>query len=122
LALKLLTSQLRIHPLAVVLNDLMGARSRSVEALYTYIYQQAWALLDASAQDLLLAMPLVSEQGGKLALLETITELSTAELRAALDTLVTMNLVDVRGDLHERRYTIHSLTRAFLHEQVLRWR
>lgn len=121
LALKLVTSQLRIHPLAVVLTDLMGARSRSVEVLYTYIYQQAWTLLDAAAQDLLLAMPLVSEQGGRLELLQTMVDLSAADLRAALETLVGFNLVEVRGDLHTRRYTIHSLTRAFLHQQVLQW-
>ena len=64
MALKLVTSQLRIHPLGVVLADLTQARTRSAAALYTYIYQRAWALLDAPAQDLLLAMPLVSEQGG----------------------------------------------------------
>lgn len=122
LALKLVTSQLRIHALDIVLADLIGARTHSVEALYTYLYQRAWDLLDETAQDLLLAMPLVSEQGGRLALLATITELPAAELRTALDTLVTLNLVEVRGDLQERHYTIHSLTRAFLHEQVLRWR
>ena len=121
LALKLVTSQLRIHPLGVVLADLTQARTRSAAALYTYIYQRAWALLDAPAQDLLLARPLVSEQGGGEPLLQAMCELPTAELRTALETLVSFNLVEVRGDLHERRYTIHSLTRAFLHEQVLRW-
>jgi hypothetical protein len=35
--------------------------------------------------------------------------------------LVRLNLVDVRGDLQQRRYSIHNLTRTFLHEQVLRW-
>ena len=54
-------------------------------------------------------------------MLQAMCELPTAELRTALETLVSFNLVEVRGDLHERRYTIHSLTRAFLHEQVLRW-
>lgn len=121
LALKLVTSQLRIHPLAAVLTDLLRARSHSVEALYTYIYQQAWTLLGPAAQDLLLAMPLVSEQGGRFELLQTMVDLPVAELRAALETLVGFNLVEVRGDLHNRRYTIHSLTRAFLHEQVLQW-
>ena len=121
LALKLVTSQLRIHPLAVVLADLTGARTQSVAALYTYIYRRAWDLLDEAAQDLFLAMPLVSEQGGRFDLLQTMIELPPAELRSALETLVAMNLVEVRGDLHERRYTIHSLTRTFLHEQVLQW-
>lgn len=121
LALKLVAGQLRIHPLAVVLADLSGARTRSVEALYTYIYRRTWELLDEPAQDLLLAMPLVSEQGGRFDLLQTMVELPLAELRAALETLVGFNLVEVRGDLHERRYTIHGLTRTFLHEQVLQW-
>lgn len=121
LALKLVTSQLRIHPLAVVLADLAGARTQSVAALYTYIYRRAWDLLDEAAQDLLLAMPLVSEGGGRFDLLQTMVALPPALLRSAVETLVAMNLVEVRGDLHERRYTIHSLTRTFLHEQVLQW-
>jgi hypothetical protein len=36
--------------------------------------------------------------------------------------LVLLNLVDARGGLHERRYTIHSLTRTFLQEQVAKWK
>jgi hypothetical protein len=121
LALKLVAGQLHIHPLAVVLADLMEARTRSVEALYSYIYRRTWELLDEPAQDLLLAMPLVSEGGGRWELLQTMVELPPAELRAALETLVSFNLVEVRGDLHTRRYTIHSLTRAFLQQQVLQW-
>ena len=121
LALKLVVGQLRIHPLAVVLADLTEARTRSVEALYTYIYRRTWELLDEPAQDLLLAMPLVSEGGGRWELLQTMVELPPADLRGALETLVSFNLVEVRGDLHTRRYTIHSLTRAFLQQQVLQW-
>ncbi|MEZ4726915.1 MAG: NB-ARC domain-containing protein [Caldilineaceae bacterium] len=121
LALKLVAGQLRIHPLAVVLADLMEARTRSVEALYSYIYRRTWELLDEAAQDLLLAMPLVSEGGGRWELLQTMVDLPPAALRAALETLVSFNLVEVRGDLHTRRYTIHSLTRAFLQQQVLQW-
>lgn len=122
LALKLVTSQLRIHPLAVVLADLTQARTRSVEALYCYIYQRIWTMLDEPAQEVLLAMPLVSEQGGAFALVDAMIQRPAAELRAALEALVRMSLVEVRGDLHERRYTIHNLTRTFLQEQVLRWR
>jgi hypothetical protein len=32
-----------------------------------------------------------------------------------------LNLVDVRGSFAEHHYSIHGLTRTFLHEQVLRW-
>jgi hypothetical protein len=121
LALRLVTGQLRIHPLAVVLADLVGARNRQAEALYTFIYKRAWTLLDEEARAALIAMPLVSEQGGRFDLLAATCDLSEPALRIALERLVTFNLVDVRGDLHDCRYTIHSLTRAFLHEQVIRW-
>ncbi|MCE7983205.1 MAG: hypothetical protein DYG89_18685 [Caldilinea sp. CFX5] len=121
LALRLLTGQLRFYPLALLLADLAAARSDNVEALYAFIYRQAWFLLDAAARDVLMTMPLVSEQGGRFDLLAAMSDLAEQEVRAALEQLVTLNLVDMHGDLHERRYTIHSLTRTFLQEQVLRW-
>ncbi|MEZ4728425.1 MAG: NB-ARC domain-containing protein [Caldilineaceae bacterium] len=121
LALRLVTGQLRIHSLPVVLDALLAARGKQAEALYSFIYRQSWELLDANARAVLVAMPLVSEQGGRFELLAATCDLPEADLRAALEHLVLFNLVDVRGDLQEQRYTIHSLTRAFLHEQVIRW-
>lgn len=121
LALRLVTGQVRIHSLNAVLADLLGARGKQAEALYTFIYQRAWELLDETARDALIAMPLVSEQGGRFDLLAATCDLPAHTLRAALERLITLNLVDVHGDLHDCRYTIHSLTRTFLHEQVIRW-
>jgi len=55
-------------------------------------------------------------------LLAGVSKIEHTPLRQALDKLVTLNLVDSRGDdLNQRRYTIHSLTRTFLHEQVVQW-
>jgi hypothetical protein len=34
---------------------------------------------------------------------------------------VALNLVNSLGDLTERRFAIHNLTRTFLQEQVARW-
>ncbi len=121
LALRLVTGQLRVHPLGAVLADLMAARGKHAQALYAFIYQRAWALLGATARAVLLAMPLLSEQGSKFELLAATCDVAEVDLREALEQLVTRNLVDVHGDLHERRYTIHSLTRTFLQEQVLHW-
>lgn len=121
LALRLVTGQLRVHPLNAVLADLIGASGKHAEALYTFIYRRSWELLDESSRAVLIAMPLVSEQGGSFELLAATCDLPTVELRAALEHLASLNLIDVRGDLNERRYTIHSLTRSFLHEQVIRW-
>ena len=50
------------------------------------------------------------------------SQLPPAELQNALDTLINLNLVDRRGDLDEVSYTIHSLTRTFLLEQVIKWK
>lgn len=121
LALRLIIGLLHRHPLQGILTDLLTARGNHVEALYTYIYEQAWRQLGAIEQDVLVAMPLVSQEGGRFDLLAAMCELDDGTLRQALDTLVMLNLVEARGDLFERRYTIHSLTRVFLHEQVIRW-
>ncbi len=121
LALRLVVGQIHRHPLAAVLADLINARGSQAEALYTYIYWHSWSQLTPTEQDVLVAMPLVSEQGGQLDLLMAMCELGDDELRQAVDALAIANLIEVRGTLHERRYTIHSLTRSFLHEQVIRW-
>lgn len=121
LAIRLVVGQLHRHSLSAILSDLVNARGGRTEALYTYIYWQSWSQLTPTEQDVLVAMPLVNEQGGKFELLAAMCQLDEGELREAVDTLAMVNLVEVRGDLHERRYTIHSLTRSFLHEQVIQW-
>jgi Cdc6-like AAA superfamily ATPase len=121
LALRLVIGLLHRHPLKGILADMLAARGHQIEALYTYIYGQAWQRLGAVEQDVLIAMPLVSEEGGRFEMLAAMCELDDSTLRSALDILVTLNLIEARGDLFERRYTIHNLTRAFLHEQVIRW-
>jgi len=121
LALRLVVGQTHLHALAVVLADLKAARGSQVEALYTYVYRRAWDNLNPSAQRVLLMMPLISERGADEDYLQGTCGLPPGELRDALDHLVTLNLVDRLGDLHHSRYTIHSLTRSFLHNQVLKW-
>jgi hypothetical protein len=121
LALRLIAGQTYIHPLPVVLENLAKARGSQIENLYTYIYHQAWQRLDESSRRVLLALPLVTAAGAELEQLVEISEIPTEQVIRALDNLVKINLVDVRGDLYRHRYTIHNLTRTFLHEQVLRW-
>lgn len=121
LALRLVVGQLHIHPLPTLLGDLRAALGSAVTSLYTHIYWQAWQTLSEEARRVLLAMPLVPPDGGDLDLLATISQLSPDALRDGLAQLVRRNLVDVRGDLRQRLYSIHSLTRTFLHQQVLRW-
>lgn len=119
LALKLIIGQLSVLPLSQVLDNLKQARGQSVDELYTYIYWQAWQLLDPAGRHTLLLMPLA--QGGPLAQLLALTQLDPADLNRALQQLAGFSLVQVSGDLEERRYTIHRLTETFLLREVAKW-
>jgi len=121
LALRLVVGQMHVHALDVVLADLTAARGATIENLYTFIYRRAWDNLDEWARHALLAMPVAAQHGATLPFLNAITGLDDEALRTALDHLVALTLVDSRGDLHERRYTIHNLTRTFLQQQVAKW-
>jgi hypothetical protein len=121
LALRLVVGQTHMHALDVVLDDLASARGQTVETLYTFIYRRAWDALPEPAGQVFLAMPLVTNQGGSLAYLADLVDLAPGQIRDALDQLVALNLVNSTGDLAERRYTIHNLTRTFLQEQVAKW-
>ncbi len=121
LALLLIIGQLHIHALPVVLEQVTGARGAPVESLYTYIYQQAWRSLDATSQQVLLSMPLVNIHGEDLAYIAAISAVAPEQAAEALRKLATLNLVISLGDLQQRRFSIHGLTRTFLQEQVARW-
>ncbi len=121
LALRLVVGQLHVHSLAGILADLAAARGQPIENLYTYIYWAAWNRLGELPRRALLAMPLVTERGGSLDFVAQVSGLDAGSLANALAELAALNLVDSRGDLHQRRFTIHALTRSFLLEQVARW-
>lgn len=124
LALRLVAGQSHTYSLRTILDHLRQGRTQSVENLYTYLYRTAWDNLDETARRTLLLMPLIQEEGEELAYLLAMGKagnLDEPALLAGLHTLVARNLVDSRGGLHDRRYTIHNLTRTFLQEQVLRW-
>jgi hypothetical protein len=104
-----------------VLENLAKARGTQTASLYTYLYFEVWQRLNEMARRTLLAMPLVTPAGAELAHLVEVCELEETVVIEALESLVRLNLVDMRGDLYQRRYSIHNLTRTFLHEQVLRW-
>ncbi|MEZ4867538.1 MAG: ATP-binding protein [Caldilineaceae bacterium] len=121
LALRLIVGQTRIHTLDLILSDLKAARGQAVTELYTYIYRYAWEHLDDLSRRALIAMPFAPPHGATVEHLVGVSQLPAADLRAALQQLVTLNLVNRAGALHESRYTIHSLTRTFLLEQVVQW-
>jgi hypothetical protein len=122
LALRLLVGQTHVHSLDLLLEDLVQARGQKVENLYTYLYRRAWDSLDEPARLTWLSLPLVTPGQATLTALAPLVPLPLPDLRAALETLARLSLVDCSGALNERCYTLHSLTRTFLLEQVARWR
>ncbi|MEM7348362.1 MAG: NB-ARC domain-containing protein [Chloroflexota bacterium] len=121
LAIKLVLGQTHIHPLATVLEDLTKAQGTRAETFYTYIYKHAWDGLNEETRRVFLAMPFATDQGGNLEYLAAISDMTPAKVRDILEHLVALNLVNSLGDINQRRYTIHNLTRTFLQEQVAKW-
>jgi hypothetical protein len=119
LALKLVVGQTAFLPLSQVLDNLKEARGKSITDLYSHIYWQAWQMLDVASQQTLLVMPLVQE--GTLNQLIALSRLEPAELQTTLQQLITLSLVQVGGDLDQRRYSIHRLTETFLLNEAITW-
>lgn len=119
LALKLVVGQTTFLPLEQVLENLKAAQGKKIDDLYVYIYWQAWRSLKPAGQEVLLVMPLA--QGGGFPQLRAVTGLPAAALSEALEQLIRLSLVEVGGDLEQRRYTIHRLTETFLLEEVIKW-
>lgn len=121
LAIRLVIGQTYGDSLSLILEDLTQARGAKAENLYTFIYQRAWARLDETARRVWLCLPLLNDQQATAAALADISEQPLVTVRAALDQLVRLNLINRHGTLHERFYTIHNLTRSFLHKRVVHW-
>jgi DNA-binding MarR family transcriptional regulator len=121
LALRLVVGQSYMHDLAMVLHDLQAAQGRTADQLYNYIYRRAWERLSEPARQSLIALAVTSGRGASLDHLKRLTGLASGDLSTALSELVARSLLDSRGDLPERRYTIHSLTRSFVLTQVGKW-
>ena len=121
LALKLLVGQMHTLSISQVVDALHQARGRRVEELYHHIYWRSWQLLSDEAKRVLTILPLVAESGGGLEQIAALSELAEAEMMEALQQLVALCLVNVRGTVEERRYGIHRLTETFLLNEVLKW-
>ena len=76
-------------------------------------------MLDNTSQQVLLVMPLAQE--GTLNQLLSLSRLESAELHTALQQLITLSLVQVEGNLEQRRYSIHRLTETFLLNEAVTW-
>jgi hypothetical protein len=120
LALKLVVGQMSMLSLPQVLDNLKQAQGQTIDELYTYIYWQAWHMLDDISRQVFLVMPLAND--GPLAQLEAITQLAPPELSEALQQLVTLSLVQIKGTFEDRRYALHRLTETFLLNEAIQWK
>lgn len=120
LALKMVVGQVGFLPLPQVLKNLEEARGKRVDELYTYIYWQAWQILNKNERQLFLSMPLIPD--ATFHHLCFASGLDEDGVQEALSRLVQQSLVQVAGDLTERRYRLHRLTETFLMNEVLKWK
>jgi hypothetical protein len=121
LALRLVVSQLDSLSLSKVLGGLLRVSTDDVEEMYKRIYWRSWQLIQEETRHFLEAMALVSKDGADLDYLQEICGMAERPLHTAITELRQRSLLEVTGDLHHRRYSIHPLTKSFLQTEIIRW-
>ena len=121
LALRLCVGLAHSQSLAEIQHGFEQMPDLRIDTLLRYIYQQAWESLDDLGRQVFLYMPLASAEGDSLELFEQTLAFSKAEIKAGLQILTEMNLVNVIRTNPAYRYNIHSLTRTFLLNDALNW-
>ena len=115
LALKLIIGQLRFHSLPHVLDRFAHSNNAETgEGLFDYIYSEIWESLPDESKTTLLALTQAGETGFNLEHLVAVSGLSEAVVDQCLQELILLSLVDLKGSLFERRYSLHRLTEVFL--------
>jgi hypothetical protein len=89
--------------------------------MYRQIYWEAWRSLSQEGQQLLQAMPLVAETGALPEQMVAMSSLAEDHFWPAVTELFSRSLLDVRGNVRERRYSIHRLTETFLRTEIINW-
>lgn len=119
LAIILVVSQMQLLPMTRVLERV---RVGATENMYTYIYWQAWGMVDKTAQELLFTIQRAGDQAD-WAWLAMATDLAPIALDRTLRQLCDLSLVHLQHDEHSRPiYAIHRLTSTFLRAEVLGWK
>lgn len=118
LALIIVAGQLDTMPLSRLLSSMNHSFSNEVDEMYKRIFWQAWKTLSDHARQLLQAMHLVPEAADADYLL-AISGLEEGELWRAVEELRQRSLLNVSGDLQNKTYSIHPLTRTFVKSDIL---
>lgn len=115
LALKLVVGQLRFHSLPHVLEKFgHNQQAEKGTGLFDYIYQEIWESLNDDRRMTLLALTQAGETGFTFEHLVAVSLLPGSSVADSLEELILLSLVDQKGTLFERRYSLHRLTTAFL--------
>ena len=125
LAMRLVVGQLGRLPLSRVLAYLAKPQdNRQDYDLYKFIYRFSWDLLSQDGRELLVAMGTQPPQIAMFAdELEAIAELPAAIFDAAIEALLHLSLLEVRGGLTDRQYQLHPLTYKFIKSEITKqWR
>ncbi|KAA3648821.1 MAG: hypothetical protein DWQ07_01090 [Chloroflexi bacterium] len=122
LALKLCAGLLYSLPLPIIIDEMEQRHIRDIHDLYAYIYFELWKGLSENAQILLEAMPLADDiHGASLEHIASVTKLPEKDVHHAIQELSQASLIEPRGSIEERRYSIHQLTRGFLLKEIIVW-
>jgi DNA-binding MarR family transcriptional regulator len=100
------------------LERLTEAQGKPNQDLLNFLHAEAWESLSPTARRLMQALLLMPDGGGTLEQLAEATGTSTTEAASALRLLAQRSLINVKGDLTEKRYALHQLTRTFVERLV----
>ncbi|MCP4358249.1 MAG: hypothetical protein GY796_09570 [Chloroflexi bacterium] len=115
LALKLVVGQLRFHSLPRVLSRLAESQSNeSGIGLFDYIYREAWESLTDESKTTLISLTQAGDSGFALEHIVDISGLTPIQAEQCLEELILLSLVDQKGTLLVRKYSLHRLTEIFL--------
>ncbi len=114
LAVKLIIGRTGIFPLQDILEQIASSAPGSAEELLNFIFDDAWSTLEPECQQVLGALLFTSQEGGRLEQIVDTTNMEANKVVSCLYLLSSLSLVFIIGDLNERRYALHPLTRNFL--------
>ncbi len=115
LALKLIVGQLKFRSLPRVLSRFeQDSGEQNRDELFEYIYREIWETLQDDSKMTLLALTQAGTTGFTFEHLVDVSGLNESVVDGCLEKLILLSLVDIGGNLVERRYRLHRLTEVFL--------
>ncbi|MBK7181023.1 MAG: hypothetical protein IPH82_28235 [Chloroflexi bacterium] len=92
----------------------LGGGNQNRDELFEYIYREIWETLHNDSKMTLLALTQAGASGFTFDHLVAVSGLAEEAVDASLEKLILLSLVDIGGNLLERRYRLHRLTEVFL--------